>query len=85
MMLCAYKYSIGVTFETFYFTYFGYLISDRLGASWRGPSVHAAILDTNTKHSDLFIRSLIRFMYMVESEDIDILNLNSLLINLVVL
>ena len=46
----------------------------------RGPSVHAAILDTNTKQSDVFILRLFRLMYMVESEDIHFLNLNSHLI-----
>ena len=39
--------------------------------------MHAAILDTNAKQSDLFTRRLIRLMYMVESEDIDFPNLNS--------
>ena len=51
---CMYQYSVSVTFETLYFTYFGYLFSDRPGSSWRCPSVHAAILDTNTKQLDFF-------------------------------
>ena len=66
-------------------SYFGYLITNRLGAGWRGPSVHAAILDANTKHSDVVMRRLIRLMFMVESDDIDIPNKNSHLITLVVL
>ena len=73
-MLCTYQYYAGVIFETLYFTYFGQLFSDRLGASWRGSLVHAAILDTNTKQSDLFIQIFSCLMYMVESEDIDYLN-----------
>ena len=47
--------------------------------------MHAAILDTNTKHSDFVMRRLVRLMCMVKSDGIDIPNKNSHLITLVVL